>query len=627
MTTQHTEYSIPVGLREPQREMIEIAMHKIQTASPNFQLNLLSAGTGKSLGAIATADYLFSQTDIERVVFVTPRSNLKEQIARDYELYKRVYQHHPRHVNYIEPRMHTPLFGHGERGIIVPITYSFMVNIADHLLEHYADKRTAYIFDECEILGQTMRFDDSGDPVNPIQAAQVVKQIDAKQPGYIMMMTGTPYRHDGRPLILCHKHGYYENIGEGKHQLTPDVSCPMSRSIRLRYLRPLDLYSRGGEIVIENFLTGEQQNIDIEEYEGNIGAFLKSNACWQPVVFDALNELEAQRHQFSQNLKGLIAAVDNAHAERIRDYIKNDGRFVSVISTSKHDPANETLNSFRDNGGGDILITVRKASVGFDNPSVSVVGVLWNVRSEGANRQLIARGQRMRSDLGPNQYCSVLWPRDRLLNEIMENIWRDNMEGLDNLIPYIKPKQLGQDERNNDEQLPLIGIVDVKYADGFMLNGTYLDGTAEGDIAQSAKEIGNLLGVAANLVAEVWRRHPNAKQPAPQQPPAPKNEFDELCATYNATRQNIRERVHAAFKGHFMMLAPAHVKQDRSRHGQWISAGYATIKRHYHKGGVNKKMSPQQMHTVLEHIKDDPRFAVHIENMHNYLLNDRKRVS
>lgn len=620
----HMPYNIPKGLRTPQAESLEVTQQKIAD-DDRFQLNLLAPGTGKSLLALATADYLFGHANIKRVIFVTIRTNLLTQIAEDDDLYRNVYDGHPQHVRLVQERGDKKnLFNAGEYGVVAAVTYNYVLNNFDTLLKFYTDSETAWILDEADRLGQATRYDVDGTPVNALQASEAIRKIYRKRPGFILMTTGWPYRHDGKPLILCDDLGYYDELEDGSSILTADVSCSLTRSIKLRYLRPLDLQFVDGDYKEHDMATGAITKDRLSNREHRLASILKRPDTWQTLAMGVLGSLDLQRNMFGSNMKALITAVDNDHAADICDFIQRDGRYIPVISTSMTDPDNTTLHNFRDNMHGDILITVQKASIGFDNKNVSVIGLLWNIRSEAANRQAVGRGMRWKSDLGDEQYCIVIYPKDKAMNEIMENINRDNEQGKVEREQTIDPPPDGPGT-GGGPAIPLQDamsyIVGVQMDTHFQLNGTDVQTPVEGDDAEFFKAACAQLNMRPSkglALQQMWEKYKGGDVPPPEQ--SEPDAFDELCNIYNCKRRHLLETISDRLRGNIGSMRPRSADL-----GAWYQSAYAVAKRYNQGMPIKDIVDPLRYHELFVKIKENQlAFRSEVFTMYDHIMNKGK---
>jgi superfamily II DNA or RNA helicase len=616
-------YNIPRGLREPQRESLEVTQQKIANGD-YFQLNLLAPGTGKSVLAIATADYLFGYTPIERVIFVTIRSNLKEQIERDYEdgkfSYRSIYAQQQRHVRLVTKRDQTQLFNAGERGVVAAVTYNYVINNVDTLLKYYADEKTAWVLDEADRLGQAMRYDVDGTPVDAIQAAQAIQKIYRKRPGFMLMTTGFPYRHDGKPLILCDTLGYYEQRDDGSNVLSADVSCSLARSIQLRYLRPLDLNGVDGDYKEHDLASGEITDERISSREYRMASILKRPDTWQPLTKQVLDTLDNHRAMFSDSMKALITVVDNEHASMISDYIADDSRYTPVISTSATDADSSKLRDFRENQHGDVLITVQKASIGFDNKHVSVVGLLWNIRSEAANRQAIGRGMRWLNDISDEQFCSVIFPYDKAMQEIMDRINRDNEVGLFNREPVIRERGDGPGPVVDQETMRI--IVGVEMDAQASLNGTDVQATVYGDDAAFFQSFGVRMNMRPSKgVAWIqgWEKHRQGSTEQEVSPDVFNDELDDLCTQYGCKRRNLRDTIRDRMRSNIRGMMPANADI-----GKWYQAAYAVAKRYNGNESLKTLVDPVRYHKLRTRIVDNDVYRSEVLTTYSHIVNSRR---
>lgn len=203
----------------------------------------------------------------------------------------------------------------------------------------------------------------------------------------------------------------------------------------------------------------------------------------QPLVrefartLQAKNELDRGKHQ------GLVFAATTEHANHLYRVF---GRWhpalrCAVVHSGEELSDSENDRRLRDFHAGkyDVLIQVKKASEGFDAPTVSVLLKLDAVFSREPVIQQLGRGLRFNHALAPSQnILHVFIGRDPRLGSIIEHLEREsppvalkpNAEGL--LLQLDDPSDAGAPDELLDEEREAVEILDVVEA-----GDAYLDET------------------------------------------------------------------------------------------------------------------------------------------------------
>lgn len=423
-----------VELRSFQLDMVDIVRNKLATCPEDPSVFDISAGSGKTRGWVAAVNAAYRDglqgngPQVDGVVVLVPRLSLQEQAESDVSSYiaecsAPVISEVIARGN-IEPLTHPDKFGYIS-------TYQSLVMDSKNAegkrlhsewaLQHF--QRFILVLDEAQFLG--IGQDDDG-----TKASQIVQQL-SDMALHTIVLTGTPTRSDGNPIILAR---YAEPDKSGKRRLLSDVRFTYGDGVGKGYLRPCHFITNDG-----NGTFSDDTTFDIVNLERRLSKVLRHRNIWEPMV-DRTIEQYLIRRSFSPNYRCLIGAIDQSHAEDIFKYTTDKwrGELKSILAISSlGDDSQKSLEKFRPKdkrGGenlGDILVSVAMAYIGYDCPSISVVGVLTNRRWRGWLEQFIMRGGRMWKDRPiDEQYLVAVIPNDPLARNFVKKFRDASEEGL-----------------------------------------------------------------------------------------------------------------------------------------------------------------------------------------------------
>lgn len=334
---------------------------------------------------------------INQVVIFVPRINLATQFELDWKAVRQLipWRATMRDINH-RPN-EEPLILLNSDGYIS--TYSSLVSSPQMHLRQIQKKSTLIIFDEADRLGADYVLNDFTLSAKWAEEAGRLAKM-------IFVMSGTPVRADGKPLLFAFPNHYTE---EGK--LIPDVSSTYRDGVRDGYLRRFDFRLVDGGYTIVKL--NERQDMTIKDTENAIGQVLVDDDVWKPMVNIFIERLHQQKQIVDSRICGLIAANGQAHARKIEEYLRETTDFKILIAVSEDgEAAQKNLRQFK-NGRHDILITVSMAYIGYDHKPISVLLLLTSFRTEAYLRQLVARGLRVWSEIPlEKQYCLAIAPDD-----------------------------------------------------------------------------------------------------------------------------------------------------------------------------------------------------------------------
>ena len=154
------------------------------------------------------------------------------------------------------------------------------------------------------------------------------------------------------------------------------------------WLSPYDYYSIRPD-------SEEQQEIDSLKKRGADGDFHMKELREKLDVRPSIERLFEAFERFAFDKKGIIYAIDIAHAEHIAEFYRLQG--VKAVAISSKTPAKEraeVIRTFRDENRIQILVSVDLFSEGFDCPDVEFIQMARPTLSLAKYLQMVGRGLR-----------------------------------------------------------------------------------------------------------------------------------------------------------------------------------------------------------------------------------------
>lgn len=440
-----------IRLRQFQKELIKTVVART-VAGESVTIALVSPGSGKTLGYQAVATELIRrQTGIDLIAVYAPRLVLAKQAEIDWR--HEVADPHSsggrteegdfenfdarcrlewlRHRANVEPLL--PAVARRE-GFVT--TYQSLVTEPDLHIDWA--KRNAGRFllvgDEAQFLGAPMDDEDDKSP----KAGQYFEQM-AQYAGHTLLLTGTEERADGRKLVLCGES--YRQNDKGRWHLTSHVSARYRDGIALRYLRQFDAAISDAKVT---YWPTESESVEYDLSKSGelpdskraaLARVLRQDQVWQPLCDLTVKRL---RHvqQVNKSYRALIACMEQGDAKRVVKYLTETYPTLKVGKATTEDgpKAEAVLRDFKTQPY-DVLVTVRKAFIGYDCPQITVVCPLTNYRNIGHLTQLAFRGGRVwkpeeSGQDAAHQRMHLIVPDDPAMNKFIEFLRREESEGL-----------------------------------------------------------------------------------------------------------------------------------------------------------------------------------------------------
>ena len=154
------------------------------------------------------------------------------------------------------------------------------------------------------------------------------------------------------------------------------------------WLSPYDYYSIRPD-------SEEQQEIDSLRKRGADGDFQMKELREKLDVRPSIERLFESFERFAFDKKGIIYAIDIAHAEHIAEFYRLQG--VNAVAISSKTPAKEraeVIRTFREENRIQLLVSVDLFSEGFDCPDVEFIQMARPTLSLAKYLQMVGRGLR-----------------------------------------------------------------------------------------------------------------------------------------------------------------------------------------------------------------------------------------
>jgi superfamily II DNA or RNA helicase len=451
-----------MDLRRAQQQLQDRVLDNI-ARNVRLTVAVLAPGAGKTLGGHAVGNKLYQQGRIETAVWFTPRLNLCQQIELEWQ---------QRGPAFLTPRMGSIVRAPNRRPLLKPDDWGYTTTYAslvtrqgmhlDFAQEHL--DRFLLVCDEAQILGMS----DIG---GGTQAAALVRQIQPLA-FHTVLLTGTQYRADNRPLLLAR---YGEPDERGYRKLLADVEAGYREGIDEGYLRPYQGDLSDAEMDWR-WADGAKERWRLSEEPDALYKFVTQPEVWRPLVDQTVDRVHRVQ-KIDPRYCGLIAAAGQLEVGEIHEYLTRHHPTVKVLA-ARSDDGQEALNNLKlfRQGGYDLLVTVRMAYIGYDHPPITVVCVLTNFRDKGHLFQLIGRGMRVwRERPVREQYVYVIAPDDDRMRQFLEELRAESEAGL-------KDRQQREYERDAGRTIQL------GYAEGARLTDTAIIGLdPEGDLANEQR--------------------------------------------------------------------------------------------------------------------------------------------
>lgn len=417
-----------------QREVVNSVLDGIASGR-RITIVLASPGSGKTLAYQAVATYAHREGLADLLAVFVPRITLAEQCELDWLTRRsdgseygnfQLFDVRSRFGKIRHVQNRAPLTPTGQTGVGFVATYSSLVTsqvFEDWAMEHKG--RFLLVADEAQFCGA------DNDRGGGTRAGALITELHALA-AHTLLLTGTPYRSDGQPLILA---DYDDADEEGKRRLLHNAKADYRDGVREGYLRRFEATLQNARVRWKN-VDNTVTEYDLSANGEDLAEVLRKPEVWQPIA-DGVVDAVREKQRINPEYRGLISCMDQNDAKRVYKYLssKYDGLEVMKAISEDGQQSEHALKMFKgskaEGRGADILVTVRKAFIGYDCKTITVVGILTHYRDWGHLEQLVGRGLRVWDGTpGRSQSCRVIGPDDPQMTKFIDFMRGESEHGL-----------------------------------------------------------------------------------------------------------------------------------------------------------------------------------------------------
>ncbi len=461
------------GLRPGQREALRQWAEALRAGSRS-ELVVVPVGYGKTVIGVGSFVIALTQGIADTCLYLTPTDVLRTQVYHGVERALGVLGSRAELRKFLAENA-TLRRAAANRANFIVATYQQVAAAPDRYARLAAGRRVHMVCDEAHHLGER---------------GQWAAALGSLPVASTMLLSATPVRLDREPLAGAR----YVPADDGEGLvIDPLVHVTMRQAWREgRILKRLAMQMkdyavelRGVDGEVYTFTASEMA--DLPDFDQRcVRQQLRWNDDYvQPLVREFARTLEQKMRLAPGQHQGLVFAATTAHADHLaRVFARHHPQLrCTVVHSGPELAQSEAEARLRDFHAGryDVLIQVKKASEGFDAPTVSVLLKLDAVFSREPVIQQLGRGLRFNHNLAEAQnVLHVFIGRDPRLAPIIELLEREAA------IPAItapadpgdRPGDTGSEpdqleaERARAEDRPVPEVVDVEEAGDAVLDET-----------------------------------------------------------------------------------------------------------------------------------------------------------
>lgn len=408
-------------LRKWQKEFISLPIKSYDTGGKCFLLHA-GVGSGKTIAAVCAAKYFIDRGF--NVLIISPSTNVKNKWSIEFNNYSfNIFQDYKFNYNYKIKK-----YIHGISTTFQTISYRTPENEISYnlnfLLENnIVDNKTLLILDEVHHLGENQAW--GGD----------IQKLGEKC-GYVISLTGTPYRSDDNKIPFAS----YESIIESdSYKLKVDYSYSYGNSVKDKVCCPIsfrsfDVHAYGCQgMLMKNVLHTKIFNSALIIESGFVYEMYKK-------ADELLNELR----EIKPDAAGLIVCNNQKEARELHEKIPN-----SVLVISDENNGSEIEEFIKSNAKW--IISVQMISEGVDIPRLRVLVYAINITTPLFFTQVAGRIVRNRNDddLGTIDHGFFFYPNyEPLVN---------NAKQIETEIAHIVKEQEDEFEEKLEKEIRELG--------------------------------------------------------------------------------------------------------------------------------------------------------------------------
>jgi superfamily II DNA or RNA helicase len=390
--------------------------HALRSGSRS-ELVVVPVGYGKTVIGVGSFEVSAGITGADTCLYLTPTDVLRTQVYNGVERAVAVVGS-GRAIRKLMAENATAERMFGTAANFIVASYQ-QVAAAPGLYERLCrERRVHLVCDEAHHLGER---------------GQWAAALEGLKTRSTIMLSATPVRLDRDPIAAAR----YLEAEDGGIVIAPLLEVSMRQAWREgRILKHLNIQMkdykvqlRDAEGAIKEFTASEMA--ELPDFDQRcVRQQLRWNEDYvQPLVREFALTLQAKNEAGARMHRGLVFAATTEHANHLNRLF---GRYhpslrcVVVHSGDIADAENARRMADFHAGGYDVLIQVRKASEGFDAPTVSVLLKLDAIFSKEPVIQQLGRGLRYNHALpGAQNLLNVFVGRDPRLGSIIEHLERE----------------------------------------------------------------------------------------------------------------------------------------------------------------------------------------------------------
>lgn len=330
-------------------------------------------GAGKTVAALHAVGHYRREVERVRVMFVAPTRHLKRQWAEKARLFGLNLLHDYR------------------AGSRLPRDYQGVVATYQQVAANrgaFADfvQGALVVSDEVHHAGGGLVWGDG-------------LMYATQGAAFNLALSGTPFRSDDSPIPFLR---YRDGVSQ------PDYVYSYGDAIRDRVCRPVAFFAYGGEIAWEEEGAAQYGNLahDYDGYNRHLLVALDPDSGWVRPMFADAHDMLLTVRQEQPDAGGLIVAVDQDHARKLAEMVRDVTGEMPTVAISDNSEASQAITRFAQSDQA-WLVAVRMVSEGVDIPRLRVGVYATNIRTRMFFRQFLGRVSRVTPEPAGMQvaYC------------------------------------------------------------------------------------------------------------------------------------------------------------------------------------------------------------------------------
>lgn len=345
----------------------------------------ITGGAGKTHIGAMIAKQLISKWEIENLIIICPSNTIAEQWITTFAI-------HNLDLFAWKPDIKTDKIFDGV------LTYH-MLNNHPGRINRYIDLKTLIIFDECHHLADSLSWGDAS-------------KLAAKNAGYRLMLTGTPFREDEAKIpFVTYKNG----------ELVTNYEYTYGQALQDNYVRPIFFRALDADshwqldhnLTNKRLLEDDMSQLDTSR---TLNTALDPSSKWfQSIIEMAHQQLVTIRRQ-QPDAGAIITCRDQSHAKAVQRKIQQITKTNPILAISEDTDSDNKIDEFR-TSTDEWLVVVRKGSEGLDIPRLQIGVWATNITKQLSFLQFVWRIVRYRDGAANNEKAYFYMPaHESLIN-------------------------------------------------------------------------------------------------------------------------------------------------------------------------------------------------------------------